>query len=115
MGVLDFLKVSVVDKRERPKAAAHAGARVTVDSRAYPIASIGVRGFSVDGFDGSLIAGQRAKVTVSVDEPNCRFNLPLTVEITEVKGTRMTAEFGVLSPETEQLLKRYAEIRKTRR
>jgi len=115
MGLLDFLKVSVTDKRGKPKAPAHAGARVIVDSRAYPIASIGPRAFAVDGFDGSLVAGQKAKITISVDEPNCRFTLPLTVEITEVKGPRMTGEFGVLTPETEQLLKRYADIRKARR
>lgn len=115
MGMLDFLKVTVVNKRASTKTAARGGARLVVDSRSYPISAIGVRGFSVDGFDDSLVAGQKAKVAISVDEPQCRFNLPLTVTITEVSGARMTGEFSVLPPETEQLLKRYAEIRKARR
>lgn len=115
MGMFDFLKVTVVDKAEKAKAGPHTGARVHVDSRSYPIAAIGPRGFTVEGFDGSLVAGQKAKVTISVDEPKCRFTLPVNVMISSVEGSRMSGEFSVLPPETERLLKQYADIRKARR
>lgn len=117
MGVFDFLKVTVYDKKPAAEAKAKRpvknpgkpGSFLNVDSKSFPIAALNHQGVVVSGFDGSLIVGQKAHVTVSINEPDFQFQLSTAVMVSNVSGDRMAAEFSVLSLETEKRLRQYAE------
>lgn len=117
MGVFDFLKVTIYDKKpeSRKKASGPAknpgkpGAFLNVDSKSFPIAALSQKGVVVTGFDDSLIVGQKAHVTVSVNEPDFQLSISTAVLVSNISGDRMAAEFSVLPVETEKRLRQYAE------
>jgi hypothetical protein len=117
MGLLDFLKVTVHDKpaaRKAKPSGPRTGSFLVVDNRKYPLVAIGPRGLAAAKFDGSLIVGQKAHVTIALDDEVCQLSFQTAVLVTDVKGDRVACEFSILPPETEKLLKQYAE-RKTKK
>lgn len=112
MGMLDFLKVSVKKepaKKGSPKAPDN---QVQIDSKSFPLGAITVSGFVATNFDGSLVKGQNAKLTVSVDDQFAKFSFSTTVTVADVAGGKLTAQFGMLPTETEALIRKYAQMRK---
>lgn len=113
MGAFDFLKVIVNDK---PKKSLPEKAKLTnfvsFDGKSFPITQLTHRGFAVSRFDGSLIKGQKAHITLTVNDQIARFSLTNAVLVVDVTDDRMVAEFNLLTPDMENLLKRYAERRK---
>lgn len=113
MGMFDFLKVTVQNKTASPqKKAAGAGSCVMFDNKSFPLAALNHRGFVISGFDGSLVKGQKAHVTLSVDDSIGKFSLTTAVLVTEVTGDKMAAEFNLITPEMESLLKQYNQRKK---
>jgi hypothetical protein len=112
MGMFDFLKTTV--KKETPKKAAPKAAdnRVQIDSKSFPLGAVTPSGFVVTGFDGSLIKGQNARVSISVNDQFAKFAFDSTVVVADVAGDKMTAQFGMLPPEIEDLIRKYAALRK---
>lgn len=111
MGVLDFLKVAVSDRKSGPKPKAPRNV-VRVDSKEFPLAVLMPHGFVATGFDDSLVKGQTAKVTISIDDSLARFSFSATVGVAEAKGGRLAAEFNILAPDTVDLIKKYNQLKK---
>lgn len=115
MGVFDFLKITVVDKK---KAAAPArgkvssGSFIEVDSKSFPLAAITTKGFVATGFDDSLIKGQSARITVRVDDNCGKFTFPATIGVNETKDGKLVGEWNMLAPEIEATIRKYTQIRK---
>lgn len=118
MGMLDFLKIAVGAKpppKKKPPPGYKGGNNVIqVDSKSFPIATITSSGLVATGFDGSLIKGQNARVTISVDDSVGKFSFATTVVVAETSGDKLVVQFGMIPPETEALLKKYAQARKAR-
>jgi len=115
MGLFDFLKVAVVDKKKPagPARRAPAGSStIEVDSKNFPLAAITTKGFVAGNFDGSLVKGQTARITVKVDDDCGKFTFPATVGVNEVKDGKLVGEWSVLAPEIEATIRKYAQNRK---
>lgn len=113
MGMLDFLKINV--KKEPPKKKGPPKPpdnRVQIDSKSFPLGAITPSGLVATSFDGSLVKGQNAKLTVSVDDQFAKFSFSATVTVADAAGDKLTAQFGMLPPETEALIRKYAQLRK---
>ncbi|HYG91003.1 MAG TPA: hypothetical protein VD978_32645 [Azospirillum sp.] len=114
MGLFDFLKTTVRDK----KAPAKAGARklpsnaIEFDSKSFPLAAITARGFVASQFDGSLIAGQNARITVKVDDQFGRFSFTTNVVISEVKDGKCVGGWMMLTPDLEAVIRKYSQNKK---
>lgn len=115
MGILDFLKITVRDKKKpaatqrRPAAAISA---IEFDGKSFPIAVIDAKGFVATGFDGSLIKGQTARITVRVSDAFGNFTFSAAVGINEVKGDKVAGGWSMLAPEVETTLRQYVQNRK---
>ena len=83
-----------------------------IDSKSFALGAITPSGFVVTGFDGSLIKGQNAKVGISVNDQFAKFAFDATVVVADVAGDKMTAQFGMLSPDMEGLIRKYVALRK---
>jgi len=112
MGLFDFLKVTVKDQKLAKPAARMAVSVVECDGKSFPIVSLTPKGFVARGFDGSLIVGQNARVSVRVDDPAGKFAFAATVAVVEVKGPTFGATWTILPPEVEGAIRQYAQNRK---
>lgn len=116
MGLFDFLKVTVQDKKKPARRGAAPGSgpgsSIEVDGKSFPLASINSRGFVATGFDGSLVARQTARITVRVADPFGNFTFPATVGITDVKDGQVTGEWSMLPADVDATIRKYAQLRK---
>lgn len=117
MAILDFLKVVVGAKKPvKRKPAPYKGGSnyIQIDSKSFPIALITGSGLVATGFDGSLIKGQNARVTIAVNDSIAKFNFATTVLVTETTGDKLIVQWQMLPPDLEALLKKYAQARRGR-
>ncbi len=115
MGLFDFLKIDVKDKKSaatKGGRAPSAGSRIEFDGKSFPLAAITTKGFVAGRFDGSLVKGQNARLSVVVDDAFGRFSITSTVAITDVKDGNVVGEFSLLDPDTEATIRAYAQKRK---
>ncbi|HYH18164.1 MAG TPA: hypothetical protein VD995_06065 [Azospirillum sp.] len=119
MGILDFLKITIFDKKSKakPKPGAKRPARtpgnvIEVDSKSFPIAAITTKGFVVTQFDDSLIRGQNARITVKIDDAFAKFSFATTIAVNEVKDGKMVGEWMMLDPQLESTIRKYGQIKK---
>ncbi|CAO3421022.1 hypothetical protein [Azospirillum endophyticum] len=113
MGLFDFLKVAVNDKKPAKPAARMPVSVIQCDGKSFPILSLTPKGFVARGFDGSLVVGQNAKVSVRVDDPAGKFTFNATVSVVEIKGDTVGATWTILPTEIDAVIRRYAQLRKT--
>ncbi|PWC33114.1 hypothetical protein [Azospirillum sp. TSO35-2] len=111
MGLFDFLKVTVDDKKTS-KPARRMVSVVEFDGRSYPIASLTSKGLVARGFDGTLIVGQNARVSVRVDDGAGKFSFATTVSVVDTKDGKMTATWTMLPTEVDTVIRQYAQLRK---
>lgn len=111
MGLLDFLKISVSKGKTvaKPKRANNA---IEVDGKRFPLAAITEKGFVADQFDGSLVKGQNARLTVQVDDEFAKLSFATTVLVTETKDRRLVAAWNLLTPELTDTLRKYGQRKK---
>lgn len=118
MGLFDFLKTTVVDPKKKPASRAGggggkgAGSFVSFDGKSFPLAAITPKGFVTAGFDGSLIAGQNARLSVSVDDAYGRFSFTANVAISEADGRKCVGAWMMLPPELEAAIRQYSQKKK---
>lgn len=118
MGLFDFLKVTVADGKTRkapPGRPAGNGASASVvefDGKSFPLTGITTKGFSAGGFDGSLIKGQTARVTVKVNDDAGKFSFAAAIGVSQAEGGKLIGEWSVLTPEVEGVIRKYLQIRK---
>lgn len=114
MGLFDFLKTTVNTNKApvKPGARKSGAAVVEFDGRSFPLAAITSKGFVFSQFDGSLIAGQNARVTVKVDDPYGRFTFSANVVISEVKDGKCVGVWMMLTPELETVIRQYGQKKK---
>lgn len=118
MGLFDFLKTSV-DKGGKAKPGAKAagarkasGSSVAFDGKSFPLAAITAKGFATSGFDGSLIAGQNARITVTVDDQFGRFGFTTNVMISEADTSKCVGAWMMLAPDLEAVIRKYGQNKK---
>ena len=114
MGLFDFLKVTVHDKK-KPAPARRADAPgncIEFDGKSFPLAAINSKGFVASGFDGSLIKSQNARITVRVADPFGNFTFQTTVGISEVKDGKVSGEWGMLPTDVDATIRKYVQVRK---
>ncbi|MBP2311194.1 hypothetical protein [Azospirillum soli] len=115
MGVFDFLKITVFEKK-KPAAPARrkvtSGSFIEVDSKSFPLAALTTKGFVATKFDDSLIKGQTARITVRVDDDCGKFTFPATIGVNEIKDGKLVGEWNMLAPEIEATIRKYAQNRK---
>lgn len=114
MGVLDFLKVLITDKQkpQGAKAARANNSKIEFDGKSFPLAALTDKGFVATQFDGSLIAGQTARITVKVDDDIGMFSFPATVAINDASNGKCVGQWTLLTPDMVTRLKTYAQRRK---
>lgn len=112
MGLFDFLKVAVNDKKAAKPAGRMPVSVIQCDGKSFPIMSLTPKGFVARGFDGSLIVGQNAKVSVRVDDPAGKFAFNATVAVVEIKGDTIGATWTILPTEVDAVIRQYAQNRK---
>lgn len=115
MGVLDFLKITIFDKKPKPgpKRPARTSSNVIeVDSKSFPLAAITAKGLVATQFDGSLIRGQNARITVKIDDEIGKFSFATTIAVNEVKDGTMVGEWMMLDPQLEATIRKYNQIKK---
>ncbi len=114
MGVLDFLKVMIADKKKpsSPKGPRANNSKIEFDGKSFPLAAVTDKGFVATQFDGSLIAGQTARIMVKVDDEIGLFSFPATVAINDASNGKCVGEWTLLTPELASRLKTYAQRRK---
>ena len=113
MGLFDFLKTTVKDKRKPAVGRSPQNAScIEVDSRSYPLSSINGRGFVASQFDGVLVQGQNARISVKVKDDIATFSFTTTVTITGVKDGSLVGEWMMLPPELEQTIRKYNQRHK---
>ncbi|WP_372398614.1 hypothetical protein ABMY26_18320 [Azospirillum sp. HJ39] len=112
MGLFDFLKVTVSDKKAAKPAGRLPVSVVEFDGKCFPIVSLTPKGFVARSFDGSLIAGQNARVSVRVDDASGKFSFSTTVTVVEVKGASLGAAWTLLPADVQAAIHKYAQLRK---
>lgn len=114
MGAFDFLKVLISDKKKPkpPKTPRTNNSKIEFDGKSFPLAALTDKGFVATQFDGSLIAGQTARITVKVDDEIGLFTFPATVAINDASNGKCVGEWTLLTPEMVSRLKTYAQRRK---
>lgn len=113
--MFEFLKIVVPGKRAKPAPKAPQRAQicaVDIDGKRFPIAAITDKGFVATGFDGSLIAGQNARITVVIDDAYAKLQFATTVLVTEAKGERLVTAWNLITPELTETLRKYSQRRK---
>ena len=117
MSVFDFLKITIFEWKKPAKPVRRpspGGSSIEFDHKSFPLAAITTRGFVATRFDDSLIRGQSARITVKVDDEFGKFGFTTTVGINEVKDGKLVGEWNMLPPETEAIIRKYTQIRKSR-
>lgn len=118
MGVFDFLKITVFEKKKKPAATGRrkvfGGSFIEVDSKNFPLAAITTKGFVATNFDDSLVKGQSARITIRVDDDCGKFTFPATVGVNEIKDGKLVGEWNMLAPEIEATIRKYTQNRKQR-
>ena len=114
MGLFDFLKTSVKnDPKKKPAARKPAGgAYVSFDGKSFPLAAITPKGFATASFDGSLISGQNARITVTVDDRFGRFSFTANVIVNEADNSKCVGAWMMLAPDLEAVIRQYAQNKK---
>lgn len=115
MGLFDFLKTTVKNQKTQAKPGARkaaAGSFISFDGKSFPLAAITTKGFATSSFDGSLIAGQNAKIAVTVDDAYGRFNFACTVMISEASTSKCVGAWTMLAPDLEAVIRKYGQNRK---
>lgn len=112
MGMFDFLKVSVKAPPAKKAGPKPPNNRIQIDSKSFPINIISTAGLAATGFDGSLVKGQNARVSVVIDDRFAKFSFDSTVTVAEASGERLAVHFGMLTPEIEGLIRKYVQLRK---
>ncbi|WP_247894290.1 hypothetical protein [Azospirillum sp. B510] len=113
MGLFDFLKVTVTDKKAAdPPARRMPISVIQCDGKSFPIVSLTAKGFVARGFDGSLVVGQNAKVSVRVDDADGKFTFNATVSVVEIKGDTVGAIWSILPTDVDAVIRQYAQRRK---
>lgn len=113
MGLFDFLKTTVKSPTKKPGAAGgRKGGSIVVDGKSFPLSVITPKGFATSGFDGSLIAGQNARITVTVDDSYGRFGFSTTVIVSEADNTKCVGAWMMLAPEHEAAIRKYNQNKK---
>jgi|GEM_PF-2116368 len=116
--MFDWLKVFVGGGKTKPKKAmgrkpVEAQNRLVVDSRNYPITDISPKGVVAGDFDGSLVQGQNAKVTVVLNDACGKVSFATTVVVDEAKeGGYLRCSWGVLPLEVDSALKTWLQRRR---
>ncbi|WP_244434237.1 hypothetical protein [Azospirillum sp. B506] len=85
---------------------------IQCDGKSFPIVSLTPKGFVARGFDGSLIVGQNAKVSVRVDDAAGKFTFNATVSVVEIKGDTFGATWSILPTEVDAVIRQYGQQRK---
>ncbi|WP_448207651.1 hypothetical protein [Azospirillum sp. sgz302134] len=113
MGVFDFLKVTVQEKRKpAPAQRGGPGSAIEFDGKSFPLAVINTQGFVATNFDGSLIKGQNARITVRVADQFGNFTFQTTAGISEVKDGKVAGNWSVLPADVDAAIRKYAQARK---
>jgi len=117
MGLFDFLKTSVKDKNKKPAGKPGArkpagGASIAFDGKSFPLAAITAKGFATSSFDGSLISGQNARITVTVDDAYGRFSFTSNVTISEADNAKCVGAWMMITPELEAVIRKYGQNKK---
>ncbi len=115
MGMFDFLKTFVREPKKPVKAGARkavGGSTVSFDGKSFPLAAITTKGFATSSFDGSLIAGQNARITVAVDDPYGRFSFTTNVVISEADNRKCVGAWMMLAPDLEAVIRKYGQNKK---
>lgn len=111
MGLFDFLKVAVPEKKPSKPAPRTPVSTVEFDGRSYPLASLTTKGFVTKSFDGSLIPGQNARVTVRVDDPAGKFTFTATVTVADTAGSKLVGTWTILPTEVDAVIRQYTQNR----
>jgi hypothetical protein len=109
--MFDWLKDIVSDRSAKKPVARKplANNTVKIDSRQYPLVSIGPKTLVGGEMDENLIAGQRLALTVSVDDACGKFSFDAKATIVSADANRrFTCEWGLLPPEFERVLIQYS-------
>ncbi len=121
MGLFDFLKISVKDKNAPAKASTkpltkpNKGKSVGTaqfDSKSYPLLSISIKGFVITEFDDSLIAGQNARTTITVDDQFGRFSFTTNIGVDAVEGDKCACTWVMLGPDEGAAIRKYVQNKK---
>jgi len=112
MGLFDFLKTSVKDGPKKPAAPRRAGNSVAFDGKSFPLSVITSKGFATASFDGSLIAGQNARITVTVDDPFGKFSFATNVVISEADNSKCVGSWMMITPDVEGVIRKYNQNKK---
>ncbi len=124
MSLFDFLKIVVGAKKPtkhskntkhgKPAArpSASAVSVVEFDGKSFPIAALTTKGFATTSFDGSLIQGQNARVSVRVDDAAGKFTFAATIAVTDTQNGRLVGAWTVLPTEVEDVIRKYSQLRK---
>ena len=110
MGLFDFLKVTVVETKK--PIVIRSQSCIEFDSKSFPIAVITTKGFVATRFDGSLIRGQNARVTVKVQDEFGRFSFGTTIGVNDGEGGKLVGQWTMLAPEIEAAIRNYGMARK---
>jgi len=111
MGLFDFLKVSVPAKKPPKTAQRMPVSIVEFDGRSFPLASLTTKGFVTKSFDGSLIPGQNARVTVRVDDAAGKFTFAATITVADTAGSKLVGTWTILPTEVDGVIRKYAQLR----
>lgn len=117
MGMLDFLKIMVMDRKKpaarparKPKTPNNF---VSFDGKSFPLLTVSSKGFMAGDFDGSLIKGQKARVAVKIDDGLAKLDFQCSIGVVEARqGGRLVGEWTLITPELENTLRKYAQLKK---
>ncbi|MBI1208102.1 MAG: hypothetical protein GC191_12535 [Azospirillum sp.] len=116
--MFEWLKVTIGSDKTKP-AAKRPGSKppspnqIKIDSRLYPLTELKRDGIVASKFDGSLIAGQRAQITVMVDDRWGKFTFDTKVVVnTSVSGDTLSGSWTMLPPEVETVIGQYLKNRR---
>lgn len=116
VGMFDFLKIIVSDRKKPAKAARKPKTPnnlVSFDGKSFPLLTVTSKGFVAGNFDGSLIKGQAARVTVKLDDSFAKLDFQCSIGVVEAQtGGRLVGEWNLITPELETTLRKYAQLKK---
>ncbi|SMH58469.1 hypothetical protein [Azospirillum agricola] len=111
MGLFDFLKITVPAKKPAKAPSRLSVSIVEFDGRSFPLAALTTKGFVTKSFDGSLIPGQNARVTVRVDDTAGKFTFSATITVADTAGSKLVGTWTMLPTEVDEVIRKYAQIR----
>lgn len=117
VGMFDFLKIIVSDRKKpvarKPRKLKTPNNVVSFDGKSFPILSVTSKGFMAGNFDGSLIKGQAARITVKLDDSFAKLDFQCSINVVEAQtGGRLVGEWNLITPELENTLRKYTQMKK---